>query len=136
MFKKKNPAISLFFGYFSFPLSQTHNAFFFFLLLTSSSGTSIVKDGLVVFVRTVREVHTNNVHTSVDQLGELFNVVGLGTNGTNDRSLASSLRFNINVHVGDPLHRVLNLSRLLAIVEHFGFDKKIYEEKKPEKKKG
>lgn len=67
------------------------------------SGTSIVNDRLVVLIRTMRKVHSNwqplawtnvckiniltDVHARISELHKRLDVVGFGTNGSNDGSL-------------------------------------------------
>ena len=58
--------------------------------------SGVVNDRLVVFVRTVREVHTDNVQTSLSQSNQGFWVVGLWTDGTNDGG-SSQVRTSNNV---------------------------------------
>lgn len=69
------------------------------------SSTSIVNDRLVVLIRAMRKVHSNwqlsawmnaceiniltDVHARVSELHERLDVVGFGTNGSNDGSLRS-----------------------------------------------
>jgi hypothetical protein len=87
----------------------------------------------------MREVHTDNVHTRINQLSQFLHIVGLGANGTNNGGLASGLGLNIYIHVGNPLQRMLGGSlRLSTISEHFFlfFEKKKKICQKEKKKKG
>jgi hypothetical protein len=61
------------------------------------------------------EVKTANIHASLHQLSELFNAVGLGSDGTDDGGLANILGLNVHVHLGNPLKGVRNS----AVVGHF-----------------
>lgn len=50
-------------------------------------GSDVVDDRLVVLVRSVREVHSDNVHSSLSQVLESFRRVDLGSDRGNDRGL-------------------------------------------------
>lgn len=53
----------------------------------SNNGASVVDDRLKVLMRTVRSIETDNVHTGLTESTEHLDIVGLGADGSDDRSI-------------------------------------------------
>lgn len=85
----------------------------------SGRSAGIVNDRLMIVIGTVREVHADNVETSISKIADCFDAVGLWANGANDgRATIVALGFVGSVERGKPSDPASDLKVVLGSGGH------------------